>query len=428
MLALTIVLGALPGLAAAPPALASPPTVTLTGATTDGTTPDGDRHRVTGVRATLSEGVAGGYLETEGKAGDVGGPWDGFQGTVTCMTLQGDDVVVGALGTAWHLAEEEGAQRKTLPGQYVQILSVRFGDFASEDPFEPPLPAAFTMLGEDDEGVPGSTPPDCSTALFTPLFTATNGVLHISPAITSPLDGATASGGKVALSGTAERGAVLAVYDTGDTSRSVVVTADDEGHWTATIGGLDPGPHTFAAFVRPGSDISSNTVQVEVLPADQTSDGADTNTKTTATTTPTTGQGVLSVQEGHPAPHIPYAKLASTSVVVARDGTLEISVSCPTGETSCSGTITLRTLGAFSATTGGAAGPTGRASTMRLAIGSFRVAGGHVRSIRLRLSGKGRALLARRRRLPSRATIVARDPAGATHTTQATLTLRAGRR
>jgi hypothetical protein len=404
-------------------ALATAPSVTLSGAATDGTTPDGDRDRVTGVRATLSGGVAGGYLETEGKAGDVGGPYDGFSGTVSCMLVEGDQITVGALGSAWHLGEAEGAQREQLPGSYAQLLTVRFGDFFVLEPGESPVPSAFGLLGSDDQGIESSTPPDCSTASFTTPFPATNGALHVSPSITSPLDAAVLEGGSVTLNGSAERGAVVAVYDIAQPSAGAVTTTDTNGGWSATISGLAPGTHSFAAFVRPGSDIPSNVVRVEVIAAK----AATTSSPGAGTPAPgpTTAQGVLALQEVSRVSAIPFARLATSSVSVTRSGALSIKISCPANETRCSGTVTLRTLSAFStAGRGTGAGGSRGASALKLAAAPFTVAGGRVKSVPLRLSARGRALLAARQRLPARATILAHDPAGAVHTTQATVTLR----
>jgi hypothetical protein len=97
-------------------------------------------------------------------------------------------------------------------------------------------------------------------------------------------------------------------------------------------------------------------------------------------------------------------------------------VSCPAAAGGCTGTVTLRTLVAVSA---------GRSakkkSILILAHGSFTVAGGRVKTVTLHLSARARALLARSRTLHARATIIARDPAGAIHTTQTVVTLRAPR-
>jgi hypothetical protein len=65
-----------------------------------------------------------------------------------------------------------------------------------------------------------------------------------------------------------------------------------------------------------------------------------------------------------------------------------------------------------------------KATVLRLATASFTVPGGKVKTITLHLSVKARALLARAHTLRVRATIVAHDPTGATHTTQTIVTLR----
>ena len=68
-----------------------------------------------------------------------------------------------------------------------------------------------------------------------------------------------------------------------------------------------------------------------------------------------------------------------------------------------------------------------RKRVLTLAAGSFTVVGGKIAAVTLRLSARARALLARMHVLRVQAVIVAHDPAGATHTTQAIVTLRLGR-
>jgi PKD repeat protein len=133
-------------------------------------------------------------------------------------------------------------------------------------------------------------------------------------------------------------------------------------------------------------------------------------------------QGVNGFQV-HLAPPIPDAQLASTSLQVSRAGTVTLKISCPAGETSCSGTITLRTLTAVIAGDGHAARQ--KPSVLTLAGGSFTVAGGKVQTLTLHLSVKARALLARTHTLRARATLLAHDLQGATHTTLTIVTLRA---
>jgi hypothetical protein len=130
--------------------------------------------------------------------------------------------------------------------------------------------------------------------------------------------------------------------------------------------------------------------------------------------------GVLGVKET-----APDATIAKTSLTVGSEGALSVEVSCPAGTISCTGTITLKTLSAVSATTGHQA-KRRKAAILTLAVGSFAVTAGHMATVKLRLSRKARALLARMV-LRVRATVVARDPAGSTRTTQAILTIRAAK-
>jgi PKD repeat protein len=118
----------------------------------------------------------------------------------------------------------------------------------------------------------------------------------------------------------------------------------------------------------------------------------------------------------------PDATLAgTTSLVVGKSGGVTLKLACPAGETRCAGTVTLRTLGAVKAST------RGKKHVLILAAGSFAVAGGRLEAVTLHLSAMARALLARMHVLRVQATIEAHDPAGATHTTPAVVTLRLGK-
>ena len=132
-------------------------------------------------------------------------------------------------------------------------------------------------------------------------------------------------------------------------------------------------------------------------------------------------QGATAVQV-HLSLPVPDARLTRMALKASSAGTVSVEVSCPVGESSCSGTVTLRTLNAVAASLAGAA--KSKASILTLATGSFKVAGGKVTTVKLHLSAKARALLARLHVLRARATIVAHDPAGASHTTQIVVTLR----
>lgn len=112
--------------------------------------------------------------------------------------------------------------------------------------------------------------------------------------------------------------------------------------------------------------------------------------------------------------------VAGTSLAASAAGAVALRVNCA-GPSSCTGTVTLRTLSAVSA---GAK----KKAILTLASGSFSAAGGSVKSVALHLSAKARALLARLHVLKAKATIVARDAQGTTHTTPIVVTLRAAKK
>jgi len=133
-------------------------------------------------------------------------------------------------------------------------------------------------------------------------------------------------------------------------------------------------------------------------------------------------QAVVPSQE--PLPPVPDAELAGLALTASASGAVSVRVSCPAGESSCAGTITLRTLNAVLAGAAGHQAKKSKPVILTLTVGPFQVAGGRTATVTLHLSAKARSLLARIHLLLSRATIVARDPAGSTHTALSTVTIR----
>ena len=124
---------------------------------------------------------------------------------------------------------------------------------------------------------------------------------------------------------------------------------------------------------------------------------------------PPPGGGVLSYN----------VSVAGASVAVSRAGSLSLKINC-SGQSSCAGTVTLRTASAVSASSK-------HKSILTLASASFTITGGQVKSVSLHLSAKARALLKRVHTLKARATITARDSSGTSHTTTALITLKASK-
>jgi hypothetical protein len=104
---------------------------------------------------------------------------------------------------------------------------------------------------------------------------------------------------------------------------------------------------------------------------------------------------------------------------VTPSGAFPITVQC-LGQSSCTGTVTLATLTAVSASA--------KKRILVLGSASFSIAGGHNKAVTVRLSAKARKLLARSHALRARATILARDAAGTLHSTQGIVTLRPAKR
>jgi hypothetical protein len=134
------------------------------------------------------------------------------------------------------------------------------------------------------------------------------------------------------------------------------------------------------------------------------------------------GQGLLPFQQTKPPP-FRGAQLASADLTASPSGTIGVRVSCPAEESRCAGTITLRIL-TVARSAKGTQPRVPKTTILTLAVGSFTISGGRIHSVRLRLSAKARALLARAHVLRARATIVAHDPSGATHTAQTNVTIR----
>ena len=133
------------------------------------------------------------------------------------------------------------------------------------------------------------------------------------------------------------------------------------------------------------------------------------------TTTTTTGAAGSSSAQPKSGVLAYSASFAGTSVTVTSSGVMVVKVTCG-GPSSCSGTVTLRTLTAVSARK--------KKAILVLASGTLSLSGGQTRSLMLRLSAKGKALLLRSHLLRAKATFAAHDQQGKPQTTETTLTLR----
>ena len=153
----------------------------------------------------------------------------------------------------------------------------------------------------------------------------------------------------------------------------------------------------------------SVTVKVPPPPVATPTTTTVTTPTTTTTVQPPPGGGVLAYK----------AVFAGATLMVAKTGAFTIKLDCA-AQSSCTGSVTLRTLTAVAAAKH-------KKAILTLASGSFALTGGQMKALTLHLSAKGRALLAHVHTLRVSATIVARDSAGAMHTTQSVLVLHAAK-
>jgi PKD repeat protein len=125
----------------------------------------------------------------------------------------------------------------------------------------------------------------------------------------------------------------------------------------------------------------------------------------------------------HALPSLPVVTISSALLSTTKQGKVSLVLYCPASERSCAGTVMVRAAVAL----------VGRklrrlkAPLTVLAKGSFALVGGKQKRITLTLSRQARALLTRRHELLAQVLIIARDPAGATHTTTLPVVVRAPR-
>jgi hypothetical protein len=215
--------------------------------------------------------------------------------------------------------------------------------------------------------------------------------------------------------------------------------ATEKGKWTDVAGATtdtlaiestkvaESGHEYRAVFTNTGGEATSNPATLTVKEKESTPPPPPKEEVTTSTTS-TTPIVIVLPNVTTKAAAVPDAVVASTSVTVSSSGALAIKVSCPSGETTCLGSVTLRTLTAVSASNAKAGAAKAKRAILTLASGSFSVTGGGTQTIKLHLSSTARKLLAHSHTLRVRATILAHDPAGGKHTGVQVITLRLAKR
>jgi hypothetical protein len=250
-------------------ALASPPSLTLSGEAFSGITPDSFGFSTIAVSATKTGSVVGGTLETGGRTGGVDDTSHyEFTGTVNCMLMSKGHMIVGAFGTV-AFVEEVGATKNIIPqpGTYMQVAEIQFVNYKEFGPGgEFTVRHEFGSLGEHHQGELSTVKPKCPawTSLTASSGPVQDDSLALSPSITTPKDGFVSASGTVKFAGQGEPGTVVALYPVGKPTKAVDVTVNSLGRWSVTVGGLTVGSHEYVAQAVGGSTVLSNTVKFKV--------------------------------------------------------------------------------------------------------------------------------------------------------------------
>ncbi len=170
--------------------------------------------------------------------------------------------------------------------------------------------------------------------------------------------------------------------------------------------------------------------RIVVKTATKTAEGADASFETAAVhvvTPPPSEEPVTQPppkeEPKHQVLSYSQARVAIIKVsTVSSSGSFTITLSCPAGTGSCTGTLTLKTAKAVIASLGHEA--KAKASVLALASGSFAITAGQSKSITLHLSSKAKALLAKAHSIAAKATFVAHNAGGESTTTSLGATLK----
>ena len=225
--------------------------------------------------------------------------------------------------------------------------------------------------------------------------------------VTTPVNvGVAASFDAKASSG---NGAPITSYTWNFGDGSPEVTSSER---TTTHVYLAPGTYTAALTVKNavGPGRASQPVEVVTVSTSPPAEPAPQPIVEPLPQPPSGGGGVASGVLSY------SASVSTSSLSVSSSGAFVIKIAC-SGQSSCTGTVTLRTLSAVAAAA--------RKSILALASGSFSAAGGTVKAVTLHLSSAARKLLAHIHVIKAKVTIAGRDATGVAHTTTAIVSLRA---
>lgn len=170
-----------------------------------------------------------------------------------------------------------------------------------------------------------------------------------------------------------------------------------------------------------GDETSKTLVATDTAPGGEntTTSGGGGNSNGGSLVSSIGGDGGLTLETVPPAGQ---SELAGRTLAASSTGSVSVPVRCRPEKSTCEGSITLRTLEAVGSNAG--ARQETEKHIVTLARGTFKVAGGKVTVIKLRLAAGIRRLLARTHTLRASATITARAIATTAHTIQTVVTIR----
>ena len=115
-------------------------------------------------------------------------------------------------------------------------------------------------------------------------------------------------------------------------------------------------------------------------------------------------------------------------MVASSKGAITGAVSCPRSARSCAGSLTLKSTTAVGVIASASQAKKRKTVTLTLAVGSFKILGGHAATVTMHLTTKARKLLARVHVIRAIATLIVHKLPTATRTTHETVTIREGGR
>lgn len=343
-----------------------------------------------GPSGTFSLGLSGGTLQPAG----------------TTLTVQAGSTVSFDASTIKYLGAAVGAYEWDFgDGDSVTTLGTSSPPFTWPDPTTTEtftrtgeFPVTLKVLGDfgvyEETGivdvVPGSVPQ--SSFSYAPESPVAGSAVNFDASSSTPSPGATV---------------IDYHWDWGDGTIDDAPTATDSHAYAG------PGTYTVSLTVHDSQNGQSapSSQTITVGPAPPPPPPATTTTTTTGTTPP-------------PIVVKAPAVVATFTPEITRRGAVALSVSCPAGQTSCTGTVRIETARAVatSVTPGHRRAP--HRAVLLLARAAFRLDGGHSTALQVSLTRAGRTFLSSSRSVRAVATVSASNPQGGVYVRTYRLTLR----